>query len=109
MKPKQLIGIVIASFVAFFLIITFVAFVKIGNANYMILPEEDPILMESEARDIAKKYCIKGGETLDPGFYSERSGTWWFEANLNTTREDCRPVCVVFEEDKTASLYWRCK
>jgi len=65
-------------------------------------------LSESEAKGIAEKTCIKGGETLAPGFYNETSKTWWFDANLNATREECNPACVVNEENKTTEINWRC-
>jgi len=42
-------------------------------------------LTEPEARKIAEKSCIKGGEALGPGTYNENSKTWWFDANLNAT------------------------
>ena len=65
-------------------------------------------LTEAEAKIIAEKTCIKGGESLDPGYYNENTKTWWFDANLNVTREGCNPACVVSEETKTAEINWRC-
>jgi hypothetical protein len=65
-------------------------------------------LSESQARTIAENTCIKGGESLTPGYYNENSRTWWFDANLNATREGCNPACVVSEESKTAEINWRC-
>lgn len=66
------------------------------------------LLSESEARIIAEKSCIKGGESLAPGYYNENSKTWWFDANLNTTKPGCNPACVVSEETKTTEINWRC-
>jgi hypothetical protein len=75
-------------------------------------PEKDTAssssLSESEARAIAEKSCIKGGEALDAGIYNENSKTWWFDANLNATKPGCNPACVVWEETKTAEVNWRC-
>jgi hypothetical protein len=63
---------------------------------------------ETEARAIAENICIKGGEALLAGRYNENSKTWWFDANLNATRQGCNPACVVSEETKTAEINWRC-
>jgi hypothetical protein len=63
---------------------------------------------EAEARAIAEKSCIKGGEALAAGTYNENTKTWWFDANLNATREGCNPACVVSEETKQAEINWRC-
>lgn len=65
-------------------------------------------LTEKEARTTAEASCIKGGEALSDGVYNASSNTWWFDANLNATREGCNPACVVSEETKTAEINWRC-
>lgn len=69
---------------------------------------EKTVMTENEARVIAEATCIKGGESLAPGYYNENSKTWWFDANLNSTKEGCNPACVVWEETKTAEINWRC-
>lgn len=66
------------------------------------------LLSEAEARVIAEKSCIKGGEALSAGSYNKITKTWWFDANLNATREGCNPACVVSEEAKIAEINWRC-
>ncbi|HCC22135.1 hypothetical protein A2480_00820 [Candidatus Uhrbacteria bacterium RIFOXYC2_FULL_47_19] len=66
------------------------------------------VFTEAEAKTIAEKSCIKGGEALGPGTYNENFKTWWFDANLNATRPGCNPACVVSEETKTAEINWRC-
>jgi len=84
--------------------------------NYLTVPGQKDntprngtfLLTEKEARTIAERSCIKGGEALSPGYYNENSKTWWFEANLNATRPGCTPACVVSEETKTAEINWRC-
>lgn len=68
----------------------------------------DRLLSESEARTIAEKTCVKGGEVLGVGIYNENSKTWWYDANLNSVREGCNPACVVDEKTKTAEINWRC-
>lgn len=65
-------------------------------------------LTAAEAQEIAEASCIKGGGALEPGYYNEGTKTWWFDANLNATREGCNPACVVSEETKTAEINWRC-
>lgn len=65
-------------------------------------------LLEPMARIIAEKTCIKGGESLAPGYYNEGTKTWWFDANLNAIKAGCNPACVVNTETKTAEINWRC-
>jgi len=65
-------------------------------------------LTEIEAKVIAEKSCIKGGESLASGYYNANSKTWWFDANLNSTQKGCSPACVVSEATKTAEINWRC-
>lgn len=71
-------------------------------------PEVPAAMTEAEARSIAEKTCIKGGESLLAGDYNENTKTWWFDANLNVVREGCNPACVVSEDTKTAEINWRC-
>lgn len=70
--------------------------------------ETDTVLTEAEARAIAERMCIKGGEALAPGFHNTGTRTWWFDANLNATRPGCSPACVVSEDKETAVINWRC-
>lgn len=71
-------------------------------------PEVVSLITETDARIIAEKSCIKGGEALGTGIYNKNSKTWWFDANLNAVREGCNPACVVSEEAGTAEINWRC-
>ncbi len=72
-------------------------------------PTNDPSLIsEEEAKAIAEAQCIKGGESLSDGMYNSFTKTWWFDANLNATKEGCHPACVVWEETKTTEINWRC-
>ena len=50
----------------------------------------------------------EGGGALGTGIYNNNSKTWWYDANLNATKEGCNPACVVSEETKTAEINWRC-
>lgn len=65
-------------------------------------------LTEPQARAIAEKTCIKGGEALSAGVHNKGTQTWWFDANLNATRPGCSPACVVSEVTKAAEINWRC-
>lgn len=82
------------------------------NCEFAPCPGEDQTsggtLTESEARVIAEKACIKGSEALANGVYNANTKTWWFDANLNATKEGCNPACVVDEATKTAEINWRC-
>lgn len=79
------------------------------NVNNVIINDSvTDTMTEAEARVTAEKTCIKGGESLSPGYYNEGTKTWWFDANLNATKEGCNPACVVSEETKTAEINWRC-
>jgi len=71
-------------------------------------PLTNTILSEAEARVIAEKSCIKGGEALAAGMFDKDSKTWSYEANLNATREGCSSICVVSEATKTAEIKWLC-
>ncbi|HCC05419.1 TPA: hypothetical protein DEP58_03910 [Patescibacteria group bacterium] len=65
-------------------------------------------LSEPEARTIAEQTCVKGGEALSNPSYNSGTKTWWYDANLNATREGCNSACVVSEETNTAEINWRC-
>lgn len=68
----------------------------------------DTRMTEAEARAIAEAICIKGGESLKPGYYNETTKTWWFDANFNAVRPGCNPACVVSENTGKAEINWRC-
>jgi len=82
------------------------------NCEFAACPGENSqttaVLSEAEARVIAEKSCIKGGEALSAGTYNEITKTWWFDANLNATKAGCNPACVVDATTKTAEINWRC-
>lgn len=66
-------------------------------------------LTEPQARTIAERSCVKGGEALGPGSYDAATKTWWYEANLNATRPGCTSGCVVSETTQAAEVSWRCE
>lgn len=78
------------------------------NCEFAPCPAINSLLSEAEARLIAERDCIKGGEALAVGVYNAGTKTWWFDANLNAIKEGCNPACVVSEETKTAEINWRC-
>lgn len=71
-------------------------------------PSTNDEMTEADAKLIAEKSCIKGGEALAAGTYNEKTKTWWFDANLNATKPGCSPACVLDVEKKTADINWRC-
>jgi len=79
-----------------------------SHSNENIIPNLNSGMSEAEARAIANKTCIKGGEALAAGTYNENSKTWWFDANLNSATSGCHPACVVSEETKQAEINSRC-
>ena len=81
---------------------------RAGNKTYTEEVAQNSVMTEAEAKVIAEATCVKGGETLTSGYYNENSRTWWFDANLNSTKPGCNPACVVSEETKTAEINWRC-
>lgn len=78
------------------------------NCEFTACPEIKSLMTEAEARVIAEKSCVKGGEVLGTGTYNSSTQTWWYDANLNATRPGCNPACVVSEQTKTAEINWRC-
>ncbi|MFA7662729.1 MAG: hypothetical protein WCX88_02325 [Patescibacteria group bacterium] len=104
--PKKSIVIAIIAFAV--LLTGCTLFVKKQTSQPKVQPIVQSSLTEFEAQTIAEKTCIKGGETLSPGYYNEITKTWWFDANLNATKEGCNPACVVFEDTKLAEINWRC-
>lgn len=78
------------------------------DCQFTPCPELKSTMTQAEARVIAEQTCIKGGESLVPGTYNAGTKTWWFDANLNATKEGCNPACVVSEDTKTAEINWRC-
>jgi hypothetical protein len=92
----------------------------IGSAGYTwcegkqrcLRPWEEPCeakLNLSEAIDIAQKSdCIKEGSLTTETMYNNVSGTWWIDMNLSEPKPGCSPACVVYEQNGTAEINWRC-
>ena len=66
-------------------------------------------LSELQARLIAEKSCINGGQALSKGIYNSTSKTWKYDANFNTFRAGCSPFCVVSEVTKNVDVNWVCE
>jgi hypothetical protein len=78
------------------------------HCEFASCPSVNSLLTEPQARVIAEKSCIKGGEALAGGTYNSMTKTWWYDANLNSIHEGCNPACVVDEKTQTAEINWRC-
>jgi hypothetical protein len=94
-------------YIIFFLIVAAAVYLYFNPVDFSW--KNNNLMSESEAKMIAEKNCIKGGEALTSGgTYNENSKTWWFDANLNSVQPGCNPACVVFAETKTTEINWRC-
>lgn len=107
MKKYWIFGATVVLAIVAIATINMLAF-KARQSNLPAETNPQAILTEASARVIAEKTCIKGGGSLGSGYYNEGTKTWWFDANLNSTRPGCNPACVVNEIDKTAEINWRC-
>jgi hypothetical protein len=86
-----------------------IVIVLLGVYVYSIQPRTESNLTEAQARVIAERSCIKGGEALRPGVYDTYTKTWWFDANLNATRPGfCWPRCIVSDETGAAEINRDC-
>lgn len=81
----------------------------ISDGDEILIESVEPVVFgEEQARMIAERECIKGGEALGSGTYNEATKTWWFDANLNAIQPGCDPACVVSEKTRMAEINWRC-
>jgi hypothetical protein len=104
---KKNIFIIGSIFLGSFILVAIVWFIRFNfTSGGDVLPNSN--MAEQEARTIAEATCIKGAESLASGTYNAGTKTWWYDANLNATREGCSPACVVNEISKTAEINWRC-
>ena len=86
-----------------------IAIILVVGIIYFFVNKGGPTITEVEARVIAEKSCIKGGEAIGPGIYNENSDTWWYNANLNANKDGCLPACIVTSATKSVELKWLCK
>lgn len=65
-------------------------------------------LSESQAKAIAQNSsgCMEVGGLSGDSFYNNISKTWWFD--LDTVKPGCNPACVVYEDNLSAKVNWRC-
>lgn len=63
-------------------------------------------MTETEVRQIAESACGSIGNLTGEMSYNPNSKTYWID--LDTVRPGCSPACVVFEQDRTAEVNWRC-
>jgi hypothetical protein len=72
-------------------------------------PEAKAQLTIEEAMAIAQdSECVREGWLSESYVYNANTGTWWIDLDPYTEIEGCNPACVVFEDTKTAKIYWRC-
>lgn len=63
----------------------------------------------SQARAIAEKSsCMAEGSLTNESMYNNNSKTWWIGLNISEPKSGCNPACVVYEENGTAEINWRC-
>lgn len=72
---------------------------------------EDPCIAGAKnltwAREVAMgSPCVQEGGLTDTFVYNNNTRTWWIDLNINRT--GCAPACVVYEENGTAEINWRC-
>lgn len=84
------------------------ATMQFGEVAQNFEGESAAALKESEARSIAERSCIKGGDALTAGTYNRAAQTWTYDANLNMTEPGCRFLCVVSEVSQTAEVKRMC-
>jgi hypothetical protein len=85
-----------------------IVIVLLGVYIYSIQQRAESNLTEAQARVIAERSCIKGGQALRPGAYDAYTKAWWFDANLNATRPGCWPRCIVSDETGIAEISRDC-
>ncbi len=65
------------------------------------------ILTVGDALSIAvNSSCMAVGNLTEDYSYNNATKTWWFD--LDTIKQGCAPACVVFEENRSAEVNWRC-
>lgn len=50
--------------------------------------------------------CVQEGNLTDQYAYNNNTRTWWL--GLDIIRAGCAPACVVYEENGSAEINWRC-
>jgi len=63
-------------------------------------------LKGSEVMNIADATCGAIGNLTGQIAYNNYTRTYWID--LDTIKPGCSPACVVFEDNKTAEINWRC-
>jgi predicted lipoprotein with Yx(FWY)xxD motif len=65
-------------------------------------------LKESEALQIANAKCGKEGTLSTVVTFNPNSRTYWIDLTPNEVKAGCSPACVVYEENRSAEINWRC-
>ncbi len=68
---------------------------------------EEGCLNQNEAREIAaNSSCMDVGNLTADNSYNNYTNTWWI--GLDIVKPGCSPACVVYEDNKTVEINWRC-
>lgn len=60
-----------------------------------------------ELLDIAESSeCTGIGTLSNSSYYNPNSKTWWID--IQAEKPSCSPACVIFEENKSVEINWRC-
>jgi predicted lipoprotein with Yx(FWY)xxD motif len=69
--------------------------------------EENCSMSYNEARQIAQgSACMNEGNLTNESVYNNITMTWWL--GMDTVKPGCSPACVVYGENRTAEINWRC-
>lgn len=61
----------------------------------------------TQARDIVMESdCMLDGNLTTNYTYNNVTDTWWIDMDID--KPGCAPACVVFEENNSAEINWRC-
>lgn len=80
-----------------------------SQSEYCIKKGTNYSMSYEEARRIAlSSECVENATLSDVYTCNNITGTWWIDLNMTEKKEGCHPACVVFVENKTAEINWRC-
>lgn len=69
----------------------------------------DDRLSWEEAYEIAQNSeCTRIGNLTDQSFYNNNTKTWWITLETDNLTPGCSPACVVYENNLSAEVNWRC-
>ncbi len=69
---------------------------------------EDCSIPEEAMEAARNSECGEEGELSGTYMYNENSKTWWIGLELYEPNPNCNPACVVYTENMSAEINWRC-